>query len=143
MEDGSLMGLSFTIPKTYATTCKHTAFVCMRHEISYTIHDIYNTHHMTYNTWYLYAHRSPHLLRTCRFTINTVQYLYLSVYICISLHMCTTFWYDVIQCNTMSYIIFVVMYYVAHVTWGFISWLIAHILHNTTSYKPHYSVITI
>ena len=52
MEDGSLMGLSFTIPKTYATTCKHTAFVCMRHEISYTIHDIYiyNTHHMTYNT---------------------------------------------------------------------------------------------
>ena len=143
MEDGSSMGLSFTIPNMYATTCKHTIYVYMRHGISYTIHDIYNTHHMTYNTWYLYAHRSPHLLRTCRFTINTVQYLYLFVYICISLHMCTTFWYDVIQCNTMSYIIFVVMYYVAHVTWGFISWLIAHILHNTTSYKPHYSVITI
>ena len=42
MEDGSSMGLSSTIPKTYATTCKHRAFVCMRHEISYTIHDIYN-----------------------------------------------------------------------------------------------------
>ena len=42
MEDGSSMGLSFTIPKTYATTCKHTAFVCTRHGISYTIHDIYN-----------------------------------------------------------------------------------------------------
>ena len=48
-------------------------------------------HHMTYNTWYLYAHRCTHLLRIYCLAINTVQYLYLSVYICISLYMCTTF----------------------------------------------------
>ena len=49
MEDGSSMGLSFTIPNMYATTCKHTIYVYMRHGISYTIHDIYNTHYRTYN----------------------------------------------------------------------------------------------
>ena len=139
------MSLSFTIPKTYATTCKHAAFVCMRHEISYTIHDIYNTHHMTYNTWYLYAHRSPHLLRTCRFTINTVQYLYLSVYICISLHMCTTFWYDVIQCNTMSYIMHIIytiyiylFIYTIYYVFRYIQTIICiNILHKCSAQKSY------
>ena len=64
MEDGSSMGLSITMPHTYAATCKHTAYVNMRHKISYTIHDIYNAHYKTYNTWHLYALKCTHLLRT-------------------------------------------------------------------------------
>ena len=89
MEDGSSMGLSFTITKTCATTCKHNICVYETRDI---LHNAWHLqHHMTYNTWYLYAHRCTHLWRACCFAINTVQYLYLSVYICISLYMCSAF----------------------------------------------------
>ena len=68
-----------------------THCICV-YETRDILHDTWHLqHHMTHNTWYLYAHRCTHLLRACRFAINTVQYLYLSVYICISLYMCTTF----------------------------------------------------
>ena len=98
MEDGSSMGLSITMPHTYAATCKHTTYVYMRHKISYTIHDIYNAHYRTYNTWYLYAPKCTHLLRT-RCLALTPYSNSICVCVCVYILICAPssniIWYNV------------------------------------------------
>ena len=122
MEDGSSMGLSFTIPNMYATTCKHTIYVYMRHGISYTIHDIYNTHYRTYNTWYLYAHKCTHLLRACCLVLALYS---ISICLCISVYIfirAPSSNINMIWCKIIAYTIYcVTILIVAHVTWGLIS----------------------